>query len=46
MSNSKNSDGKVVMHYEGMSYLCESGDHKNCGGFSCECGCHKNSKTI
>lgn len=46
MSNTKNSDGKIVMHHEGTSYLCESGDHKNCGGFSCICECHKNSKTI
>lgn len=40
MSNTKNSDGKIVMHWEGGSYLCETGDHKNCGGF-CACPCHQ-----
>lgn len=39
MSHSKNSDGKIVMHYDGISYLCETRDHKNCGGF-CGCKCH------
>lgn len=46
MSYAKNSDGKIVMNCEGTSYLCESGDHKSCGGFSCACECHKNSETI
>ncbi len=40
MSSKKNSDGKVVMNYSGISYLCESGDHTNCGGI-CDCECHK-----
>ena len=40
MTNSKNSDGKIVIHYEGISYLCESEDYINCGGF-CQCQCHK-----
>ncbi|HWQ95771.1 MAG TPA: hypothetical protein VN368_00210 [Candidatus Methylomirabilis sp.] len=22
------------------SYLCKTGDHKNCGGFGCDCECH------
>ncbi len=46
MSISKNSDGKIMLSHDGVSYLCASGDHKNCGGFSCACVCHKNNETI
>lgn len=43
MSIKTNSDGRIVVNYEGISYLCESGNHSLCGG-SCECSCHKQTK--
>ncbi len=39
--NFKDSSGKVHFSYEGISYLCESLDHSNCGGFGCKCPCHQ-----
>lgn len=39
MSHKSNSDGRIVMNYEGVSYLCESGQHSLCGGL-CKCTCH------
>lgn len=40
MSYTQNADGRIVLNYEGISYLCEIGRHCDCGGF-CKCRCHK-----
>ncbi len=44
MANFKNSDGKIMIHYDGVSYLCESCNHILCGG-NCKCICH-NKKEV
>lgn len=43
MSVTKDSSGKIIFHYEGISYMCESGQHSECGGHPhmCKCNCHK-----
>ncbi len=39
MAYFKDSDGKVALRHDGVSYLCQIGDHKGCGGL-CDCSCH------
>lgn len=41
---SKDSDGKIVLRHDRVSYLCQIGDHEGCGGI-CECKCHQLSGT-
>lgn len=47
MSITKDSNGKQVFHYEGVSYMCESNQHTECGGHPhmCKCECHKKVKS-